>query len=157
VSLAIAAGLLRRGSEVLMVQQAGPGEEPAWTVPAGRVEPGETAVAALVREVHEETGLTVLDPGGVAFVVEVEDRRHPWSGTVWTYDVAAWEGDVDPRDPDGFVLQALWVPLDEAVRQLTGLSWHALTVRALRGDIEPGSRWKRVVDTDGREDVTRLS
>ncbi len=30
-----------------------------WSVPGGRVEPGETEQAAVVREVAEETGLTV--------------------------------------------------------------------------------------------------
>ncbi len=128
MSLEIVAGLLRRQREILMVQQAGPGEEPAWSVPAGRVEPGEDRVHALGREVREETGLRVVDPGAVAFVVEVDERRYPWSGTVWTWEVAVWDGELAPRDPDGFVLQAAWVPLDDAVQRLEGVSWHVLTV-----------------------------
>ncbi len=38
------------------------GHEPAkglWSIPGGRVEPGETDPQAVVREVSEETGLTV--------------------------------------------------------------------------------------------------
>ena len=53
-----------------MVRQAGPGEEPAWTVPGGRVE-GEFVTDAVVREVREETGVTVLDPGCLAFTAPV--------------------------------------------------------------------------------------
>jgi ADP-ribose pyrophosphatase YjhB (NUDIX family) len=39
------------------------GQEPhrgLWSLPGGRVEPGETAEQAIVREVHEETGLAVI-------------------------------------------------------------------------------------------------
>ena len=39
------------------------GHEPAaglWSIPGGRIEPGESDASALVREVLEETGLTVV-------------------------------------------------------------------------------------------------
>ena len=80
-----------------MVRQAGPGEEAAWTIPGGRVEEGEEQVAALVREVAEETGLTVVDPGSVAFTTEAEDPSAGWSASVSTWDVAAWSGDLELR------------------------------------------------------------
>jgi 8-oxo-dGTP diphosphatase len=48
-----------RGEEVLLVRR---GQEPAkgsWSLPGGVVEVGEDLTAAILREVQEETGLTV--------------------------------------------------------------------------------------------------
>jgi 8-oxo-dGTP diphosphatase len=64
--------LIRRGTE--------PGRG-RWSVPGGRCEPGETAAAAAVREVREETGLLVRPtalvgrverpgPAGVVYVID---------------------------------------------------------------------------------------
>jgi 8-oxo-dGTP diphosphatase len=44
---------------LLVVQRANEPARGRWSLPGGRVEPGETDVAALVREVREETGLSV--------------------------------------------------------------------------------------------------
>jgi 8-oxo-dGTP diphosphatase len=44
---------------LLLVQRANPPSAGCWTIPGGRVEPGETDQAAVAREVAEETGLVV--------------------------------------------------------------------------------------------------
>ena len=44
---------------LLLVQRGRAPSRGLWSVPGGRVEPGETEEAALVREVAEETGLQV--------------------------------------------------------------------------------------------------
>jgi 8-oxo-dGTP diphosphatase len=150
--LQIAAAIVRRGDELLMVRQAGPGEEPAWTVPGGRIEPGEFVTDALVREVREETGIAVLDPGRLAFLAQVDERRNGWFATVWTWDVAAWEGDVAIDDPDGYVLEAAWLPLADALDHLSRISWQPLTVAYLRGELPAGSLSLRRVAEDGSED-----
>ncbi|HEX9417319.1 MAG TPA: NUDIX hydrolase [Gaiellaceae bacterium] len=81
--LQIVTAIVRRADDLLMVLQAGPDEKPGWTVPGGRVEPGEFVTDALVREVKEETGLTVLDLGRLAFTAQVDKRRDGWFATVW--------------------------------------------------------------------------
>ena len=53
-----ACGALIQDDEILMVRHAEPTRS-YWTLPGGGVEPGETAAAAAVREVFEETGLRV--------------------------------------------------------------------------------------------------
>jgi 8-oxo-dGTP diphosphatase len=151
---AIAAAIVRRGGEILMVLQAGPGEEPVWSIPGGRVEPREFVVDALIREVREETGVEVVEPGGIAFLAQQDDRQEGYFATIWTWEVASWRGEIGVDDPDGFVREAAWVPADEAAAHLDTISWQPLTARYLRGELEPRSLWLRRVHEDGSEELT---
>jgi len=45
--------------QVLLIQRARPPWNGAWSLPGGRLEPGETAEDCAAREVHEELGLRV--------------------------------------------------------------------------------------------------
>jgi 8-oxo-dGTP diphosphatase len=56
--LAVSAAIIRDG-HVLVAQRARGPAFGLWTLPGGVVEPGETLTEALVREVLEETGMTV--------------------------------------------------------------------------------------------------
>ncbi len=49
---------------LLLVQRANEPGRGLWSLPGGRVEPGEDDAAALVREMAEETGL-VVQPGAL--------------------------------------------------------------------------------------------
>lgn len=44
---------------LLLIQRANPPAEGLWSLPGGRVEPGEPAQQAIRREVREETGLEI--------------------------------------------------------------------------------------------------
>ena len=50
---------------LLLIKRANEPGRGRWSLPGGRVEPGETDAEAVVREVREETGLEVT-PGPLA-------------------------------------------------------------------------------------------
>ena len=60
--LAVSAAIFRDG-RVLVVRRAQAPAAGSWTLPGGRVELGETLVAAVTREITEETTLTIRVKG----------------------------------------------------------------------------------------------
>jgi len=122
----IVAALARQDGRLLLVEQQGPDDaEPGWALPAGKVEPGEGLVAALRRELREETGLVLEGAPRVVFTVQVlqeGDRAVEEVGVfTFTCDVS---GEIQPDDPDGLVLSAQWVEESDALDRLALLGWY---------------------------------
>ena len=56
---AAASAAIFRGSRVLIAERGNGPMRGSWSLPGGKIEPGETAAAAAAREIEEETGLAV--------------------------------------------------------------------------------------------------
>ncbi len=78
-------GVVFREGCVLLVRRATEPLRGRWTLPGGRVEPGESLHAALVREMREETGLTV----NVGPLLETVERkfREESTGVDYHYEI----------------------------------------------------------------------
>lgn len=85
------------GTHVLLIRRGTPPNLGAWSLPGGRIQPGETARAAAIREVQEETGLEVRLSG----LVEVIDLiGHGPDGTLlYHYLVTDYWAETDFKLP----------------------------------------------------------
>jgi 8-oxo-dGTP diphosphatase len=101
----VAVALIDAQGRVLIAQRPS-GKEHAglWEFPGGKVEPGESPEAALVRELREELGVTVapesLDP--LTFSSASREKRHL---LLLLYRCTAWQG--EPRALDAAAVR--WV------------------------------------------------
>src|SRR5512142_2640786 len=75
-TVAIGAFVFDRDGRVLLVER---GQAPAaglWSIPGGKLEPGETLAQGVAREIREETGM-IVEVGTLACVVEhISDGFH---------------------------------------------------------------------------------
>ena len=126
---------------LLLIRRGHPPGAGLWSIPGGRVEPGETDDAALRREVLEETGLDVA-VGALAGAV---DRPGPRDVTyvIRDYRATVTGGVFAPGDD---AADARWCTPDDLVRLSVteGLlesltAWHVLPerLRQNRGERHP--------------------
>jgi 8-oxo-dGTP diphosphatase len=108
---------------LLLVRRANEPGRGLWALPGGRVEPGEDDAAALVREMAEETGLTVQPDALVGRVrrgpYEIADYRC----TVLAGELRAGDDTLDARWCDAAALAEL--PLVDLLAEIL-TEWDAL-------------------------------
>ncbi|MCU0912307.1 MAG: NUDIX hydrolase [Rhodobacteraceae bacterium] len=106
--------VLLSGGEVLLTHQAEP--DPEYQLPGGGIDPGEQPVAALHREVYEETGWTIALGRrlGAFRRFTYMPEYDLWAEKLCTVYLARPILRLGPPTEAGH--SAVWAPLDTAVR-----------------------------------------
>ncbi|HEX2916299.1 MAG TPA: NUDIX domain-containing protein [Chloroflexia bacterium] len=112
-------GVVIFGQKVLLVGNDYGGPELTWSLPGGRIEPGEQLLTAVEREVREETGLEVVAKEFL-YVMDARsshDLRH-FITCVFKLDLLH-SGESEPEVSQGTdmaVKAVRWVPFEEVVK-----------------------------------------
>ena len=95
----VVAGVLVDGAGRILIAQRPPGKHLAgyWEFPGGKLEPGESAVEALVRELDEELGIAV-DPASFEALIQVPWNYGERDMLLEALVVNAWTGDPQALD-----------------------------------------------------------
>ncbi|RZJ42559.1 MAG: NUDIX domain-containing protein [Brevundimonas sp.] len=99
-----------RGDEVLLIRRGKPPRMGQWSLPGGRIEPGERTTDAALRELMEETGVTAR----ITSLLDVVDGIFPEADRHYVLiDYAAEWLSGEPVAGDD-ALEARFIPLAEA-------------------------------------------
>jgi 8-oxo-dGTP diphosphatase len=113
-----------RGDFVLLIRRGTPPRQGEWSLPGGRIEPGERAMDAALRELREETGVEAEITG----LIDVVDGLFPEAGRHYVLiDYAARWLSGEPVAGDD-AAEARFVALDEVG---TLIDWSE-TLRVIR-------------------------
>ena len=98
LTLVVACALIDTDKRVLLAQRP-PGKSMAglWEFPGGKIEPGERPETTLIRELHEEIGITVAEPclAPLTFASHAYETFHL---LMPLYICRRWEGQVIARE-----------------------------------------------------------
>jgi 8-oxo-dGTP diphosphatase len=112
---------------VLVIRRRRYAHERGWTLPKGKVEPGETAAAAAVREVREETGCTAR-PLEFAGTVRYLVAGVPKLVLYWAMEAA----ETPPFVANDEVVEVAWLGPRAALRALHYPGERKLLARVVR-------------------------
>ena len=102
----VAVGVLIRPDGHFLLTSRPPGKVYAgyWEFPGGKIEPGESVVQALQRELHEEIGIHIEN--ATPWQVETMDYPHALVRLNFC-KVFAWQGELEMREGQSFAWQCL--------------------------------------------------
>ncbi len=97
---------------------------PGWACPAGHVDEGETPEQAMIREVEEETGLTVKKYKLILHEYSAENicSRGVKGHDFFVYEITAWQGGVRLNKEEH--LNISWFTAEEMKKLKLEPVWH---------------------------------
>ncbi len=101
----VGGALIRHGDGLVLVCNRRRDRSLEWTPPGGVIDPGETLLEGLAREVREETGLIVNSWASRCYTVTVDAPDMGWLLKVEAWEADQVDGEVLIDDPDGIVEQ----------------------------------------------------
>ena len=114
----VASGIVIEDHRLLLVQNQRKNGSLDWSPPGGVVDPGEQVLAALTREVDEETSLKVSGWSSRFYAVEAEFARREITLRAEVYRAEMFSGSLEIDDPDEVVVDGGWVDLTQATELL---------------------------------------
>lgn len=121
-------GLLRRGDRVLLLRRTGSGfHDGELALPAGHVDPGESALAAIVRELAEEVTVDVRpEDCRLALTGHAGPERPGDDSYVDLYfAIDRWAGEPRLGEPDK-ATELIWAPLGRLPDDTVGFMAEAI-------------------------------
>ncbi len=145
VRIAVRALILLQ-DRLLLVNAYADGQSDLWCAPGGGAEPNTSLPENLIREVHEETGLTVA-VGAPALINEFHDPGAGFHQVDVYFHCTITAGTINPgwRDPEGIVTQ----------RQFFSQSDLAKPGIRFKPDSLPAAAWGQSLLYDPLELITR--
>ena len=89
-----------------------------WSPPGGVIDDGEGLIDGLTREVLEETGLHVTRWSEPVYRIEATAPAMGWHLRVEAHVALEFSGEIYIDDPDGIVVDARWIELDQCAAHL---------------------------------------
>lgn len=118
----VAGGVLADERGLLLVENLRRNGDIDWSTPGGVIDPGETVVEGLTREVEEETGLKVSSWTGPIYRVAVTAPDAGFFLEVEAHRADGFSGAVVIDDPDGIVISAEFLDIASASDRLGSAS-----------------------------------
>lgn len=109
----VGGALLEGPGGILLVRNRRRNGSLDWSPPGGVIDEGETLIEGLTREVEEETGFRVSRWVGPIYRIEAVAKDLGWRLRVEAHLAAAYEGELRIDDPDGIVVDARFVAVDQ--------------------------------------------
>lgn len=124
----IVGGVIERAGKYLLIQEAKAQCRGKWNFPAGHLDPGETLVEGMKREVAEESGM-IVEPKAICQIGNRVMDNDIFVSVIFTTNILSGEPKFDQEKDE--ILDVKWFSYDEIVAMREQLRNQTLILGAL--------------------------